>query len=249
MHFNRQKERSVYQSSVLQVLFRTYRSQFARFLFMLTIALCCSLVLHLRADAEPEEKWDGFLEKYCVKEDTDRLIFVQYKGGSKCRVKMYKKITGEKDVCEWKEILNCKGYVGLNGLGKKREGDQKTPKGTFWIKSAFGILDDPGTELPYIKLNQYLYWSGEEGTYNTMVDSRKLGHVPSRSEHLISYNPQYNYALEIGYNRNNRFGKGSAIFLHCSGSYPYTGGCVAIAEKKMRKVMKNVSSRTRICIY
>ena len=218
-------------------------------LCILFLSLGYNFVLPTSVEAAPKKKWDSLLKKYLPKKNTDRLIFVEYKGGSKCRVKMYKKTENNDGTLSWKRILNCKGYVGQNGIGKQRQGDRKTPRGTFKIKGAFGILDDPGTQIPYTKLNRYLYWSGESETYNTMVDSRKLGHVPSGSEHLIKYKPQYNYALVIGYNKKNKPGKGAAIFMHCTGSNKYTAGCVAIKQKKMKKVMLNVTSKTRICIY
>ena len=82
-----------------------------------------------------------------------------------------------------------------------------------------------------------------------MVDSRKLGHIPANSEHLLDYVPHYNYALDIGYNRKCVFGKGSAIFMHCFGTNPYTGGCVAVSEENMKTVLLNATKRTRICIY
>ena len=150
---------------------------------------------------------------------------------------------------KWKRILACRGYVGLTGIGKTREGDMTTPQGTFKIGEAFGILEDPGTKIPYTQLNPYLYWSGEEGTYNTMVDSRELGHIPANSEHLIDYTMSYRYALDMGYNRKCVFKKGSALFLHCFGNNTYTAGCVAISEENMRTILQNVTKKTRICIY
>ena len=215
----------------------------------LMLLLCFSWMMSAQAEAASQKKWNSLLNKYQRKKNTDCLIFVNYKGGSKCRVRMFKKTEGDNGTFTWERILNCKGYVGQNGIGKKWQGDRKTPKGVFWITGAFGILDDPGTQIPYVKLNRYLYWSGETGTYNTMVDSRELGHIPSGSEHLISYKPHYNYALVIGYNRKNIPEKGAAIFMHCTGSNPYTGGCVAVSEKMMKKVMLNVTAKTRICIY
>ena len=219
------------------------------FLLLLLLSFGFSGVMSVHAKPASQKKWNSLLKKYRGKANTDRLIFVQYKGGSNCRVRMYKKTEADDGTVRWEKILNCKGYVGQNGIGKKRQGDRKTPKGVYWITGAFGILDDPGTQIPYTKLNRYLYWSGEAGTYNTMVDSRQLGYAPSGSEHLISYKPHYNYALVIGYNTKNIVGKGSAIFMHCTGPNPYTAGCVAVPEEKMREVILVVTGKTRICIY
>lgn len=226
---------------------KSFRRLAAVFFTILPLSLCFTQAMPVQAASQ--KKWTSLMNKYREKSNTDRLIFVQYKGGSKCRVRMYKKTENDDGTHEWERILNCKGFVGRNGIGKKRQGDRKTPKGTYWITGAFGRLKDPGTQIPYTKLNRYLYWSGESGTYNTMVDSRELGHAPSGSEHLISYKPYYNYALVIGYNRKCKVGKGAAIFMHCTGPKSYTGGCVAIPQKKMKKVMQNVTQKTRICIF
>lgn len=195
--------------------------------------------------------WAGLLKAYQSRNDTDRLIFVCCKGGSRCRVQMYAKTsTGDigSSIPSWKEILSCDGYTGRNGIGKQAEGDFKTPDGTFRCVEAFGILEDPGTQVPYTKLMPYHYWSREPETYNRMVDMRKLRRIPD-GEHLIDMDPEYHYALVIGYNPGNIVGKGSAIFLHCTGSNPYTAGCIAVSEADMKTVLKNVTAGTRICIY
>ena len=194
-------------------------------------------------------RWSQLRSKYRNKKSTNRLIFVQYTGGSNCKVYMYKKVKNKKGKYRWEMILRCKGYVGRNGIWKTREGDVKTPVGTFKVTEAFGVYGNPGTSVKYTKLTSSLYWSGEAGTYNTMVDSNVLGHIPANSEHLIDYQPHYNYALNIGYNKKNVFGKGSAIFLHCFGSNPYTGGCVAVSESNMKLIIQNLTKKTRVCIY
>ena len=151
----------------------------------------------------------------------------------------------------WKKILSCSGYVGLNGIKKVKEGDKKTPTGAFHITMAFGIKKSPGTAgISYTKLNKYYYWSGEEETYNTFVDVRDLGRTWMAGEHLISYVPFYNYALAMDFNKEGVYKKGSAIFMHCTKpGRNYTAGCVAIAEKKMKKVVKNTTQKTMIFIY
>ncbi len=179
----------------------------------------------------------------------DRLIFVKYTGGSGAKVAMWKKYT-EGGKTRWEKIVSCRGYVGKNGIDKVREGDKRTPTGGFPITMAFGRLPTPGTAgIRYTRLNSYQYWSGERETYNTLVDSRKLGHVPAGSEHLIDYDPAYNYALAIGYNPGNVYGKGSAIFLHATSGSPWTAGCVAVPEAEMKKILQNTTRHTRICIY
>lgn len=145
----------------------------------------------------------------------------------------------------WRQILTTPGVIGKNGLGKTKEGDGKTPVGTFRFDAAFGIAPNPGCEIPYTQVDENIYWSGDDRPgmmYNRMVDARNLPGLDTAScEHLVSYNPHYTYAMNISYNADCVPGKGSAIFLHCFGpNKPYTGGCVAIPMHMMRVVMQNV---------
>ena len=217
----------------------------AAFFLIISLAAGAGSIRSMAANAPI---WNQLKVKY-RDSSTNRLLFVKYTGGTYCKVIMLKKTRRENGDFRWTRILSCSGYVGRGGIGKTREGDVKTPVGTFKITEAFGIKPNPGTSVKYTLLNPYLYWSGEYGTYNTMVDSRELGHAPANSEHLIDYVPHYNYAVNIGYNKKNVFGKGSAIFLHCFGSNPYTGGCVAVSEQDMIQILQNLTKRTRVCIY
>ena len=62
------------------------------------------------------------------------------------------------------------------------------------------------------------------------------------SEHIVDYEYQYQYCLNISFNEDGTAGRGSAIFLHCFGpTKPYTGGCVALPENIMEMVMQNVT--------
>lgn len=189
------------------------------------------------------DRWDQLLEKYRDDTETNQLVFVRYTGGSNATVQMYTK-SGKK----WKRILNCEGYVGSNGIGKTEEGDKKTPTGTFNLTQAFGIEDDPGAGTSYVKVNEYLYWCGDQPYYNRLVDIREHPHI-CHGEHLIDYAPHYNYGMFLDYNKKCTYGKGSAIFLHCTGSNPYTAGCIAVSQEDMIKIIKKAKKGTKICIY
>ncbi len=145
----------------------------------------------------------------------------------------------------WRMVMTTPGFIGKEGLGKTKEGDGKTPVGTFRFNAAFGIAKDPGCALPYTQVDENIYWSGDERPgmkYNKMVDYREMpGLDTESSEHIADYDPHYTYALNIDYNEEGTPGLGSAIFLHCFGpAKPYTGGCVAIPTDKMRLVMQRV---------
>ena len=151
----------------------------------------------------------------------------------------------------WKEYINCEAYIGRDGLGLEREDQMKTPIGAFKFTKYFGIADNPGTKPPYIKINEYHYWISDPKSkkYNQLVDSRKYKEFDKKAgEHLINYKKAYKYAMNINYNENGVPNKGLAIFLHCYTEKPYTGGCVAIPEKKMKKVLQKVNKKCRIVI-
>jgi L,D-peptidoglycan transpeptidase YkuD (ErfK/YbiS/YcfS/YnhG family) len=146
---------------------------------------------------------------------------------------------------QWRQLMTTPGFIGRNGLGKTKEGDGGTPVGTFGFNAAFGIAPDPGCAIPYQQVDENFYWSGDERPgmrYNEMVDIRQMPDLDKNaSEHIVDYNPQYIYCLNISYNDNQVPGKGSAIFLHSFGpNKPYTGGCVALPLDKMEFVMKHV---------
>ncbi|MBO5566738.1 MAG: L,D-transpeptidase family protein [Succinivibrio sp.] len=146
----------------------------------------------------------------------------------------------------WRQIISTPGFIGKYGIGKIKEGDAKTPTGTFHFNYAFGIADDPGcTAFDYKKVDDNDYWSGDTRKgykYNQMVSISDYPDLnKDDSEHLIDYLFQYQYALNISYNDTGVPGLGSAIFLHCFGDQkPYTGGCVAIPRNYMETVMKTV---------
>lgn len=189
------------------------------------------------------DRWSKLLAKYENNGKVRQLVFVKYTGGSSAEVCMY-----NKTAAGWNCILKCFGYVGQNGIGKQKEGDRKTPTGTFSLTQAYGIKADPGAKMSYVKVNRYLYWCGDSQYYNQLIDVREKPHT-CHGEHLIDYVPQYNYGMFLDYNKKCVYKKGSAIFLHCTGSKKYTGGCVAVSEKNMIKIIQNAEAGAKICIY
>ena len=148
----------------------------------------------------------------------------------------------------WKEIMSIPGYVGKNGLCPDEdhvEGCGQTPIGIYKFNKAFGIADDPGCAIPYVKVDEDTYWSGDPGEgmhYNEMVNIKDYPDLlMDDSEHIIDYDYQYQYCLNISFNEEGTPGRGSAIFLHCFGPLkPYTGGCVSLPENQMKKVVQYV---------
>jgi len=147
----------------------------------------------------------------------------------------------------WKQTLSTPGFVGKNGLcldADHKEGCGQTPIGVYHFNKAFGIAPDPGCAIPFTQVTDDTWWSGDPAYhYNEMVDIQDHPElVKDDSEHIIDYEYQYQYCLNISFNEDGTPGRGSAIFLHCFGPLkPYTGGCVALPENIMKQVMQRVT--------
>ena len=176
---------------------------------------------------------------------TNQLLIVAASGMDKttCKVSMH-----ERDADgNWIQIFSVDGYVGKKGMvldSERKEGCGKTPIGVYHFDKAFGIADDPGCAIPYIKVTKDLYWSSDmrDGMhYNELVSINDVPDLDVKnSEHLISYTKAYQYCLNISFNEECTPGRGSAIFLHCTGNNKYTAGCVAVPKDTMKKIMQRV---------
>ena len=144
--------------------------------------------------------------------------------------------------------------VGKNGPGKQSEGDVKTPLGTWTIGEAYGIKEDPGSLVPFTQITDDMYWcaTGSNGrNYNTLLyKSEHPDWDYSEDEHLMDYPIRYAYLLDLGYNAPGAPYAGNAIFLHCwkEPDYP-TGGCVAVSEESMVRILQTVTPGTAVTIY
>ena len=173
--------------------------------------------------------------------EAEQLFVIAAMKGSTALVSMHEK----NEFGSYITILSTYGFIGANGLGKTKEGDWKTPSGVFHFNRAFGIARNPGCNIPYTRIDSSMYWSGDTRTgkkYNQLVSLNEIADLDTeKSEHLIEYKNHYQYCLNISYNEAGIPGLGSAIFLHCFGRrYNYTGGCIAIAENEMIKVLKHI---------
>lgn len=142
--------------------------------------------------------------------------------------------------------------IGKNGLTRaKKEGDKKTPKGTFEIGQLFFREDKvkiPKTKLKCIILKKDFGWCDDlddEKNYNKLV-SRK---VIKKSEKLFRNDYKYDLLIPIKYNTPKTIlGKGSAIFLHLTKNYKPTAGCIAISKKDFLILLRLVKKKTKITI-
>jgi len=150
------------------------------------------------------------------------------------------------------------GYSGFVRADERRQATGTSPAGTFAVLSSFGNGTDPGTALPYRKVDRNDWWPydpRDPSTYNVLQSRR----VPSarwrtvRAEDLSGYGAQYRYVAVLDFNlpggvhratdgqwladepADTRLGGG--IFLHVSGPGA-TAGCVSIPRGKMRRVLR-----------
>lgn len=204
--------------------------------FLLTMMALIMFVCQSAYAATPSPQW---VKNLPAAKTSTQMVIVAGVQGSDAWISMHEKINGA-----WEQIMTTPGFIGKNGLGKTKEGDGKTPTGTFKFDFALGIAPDPGCAIPYVQVNQNHYWSVDRNfKYNQLVDVREApaNFNKAASEHLIDYNPQYIYALNISYNAECTPGKGSALYLRCfEPAKPYTGGSVMIPEDKMLFVMQHV---------
>lgn len=217
-------------------------------LLSMVICLCGCTAAEKETKVEPTIHWtEDFTMKYQEDPDVNQLIAVQYTGGYDAKIQLFEKSVVEgKNV--WTKTLTCDGIVGKNGLGKTKEGDLKTPIGDFGVTTAFGIKENPGTSMPYIDVTEDTYCCADENYYNQIIDISEHPHDCSDGEHMITYSPQYNYGMFLDYNKEGEPGKGSAIFFHCFGANPYTGGCIAVSEEDMMTILKSVDEGVRVVI-
>ncbi|MBQ7528448.1 L,D-transpeptidase family protein [bacterium] len=219
-----------------------YKVIFVPFL-LVVIALCGYANLNAEGTEsssflEPSPQWVVNLSE--AKEARQLFIVAAY-AESTAWISMHEK----DEAGGWNMIMSTPGFIGRDGLGKTKEGDHKTPVGVYSFNRAFGIADFFDCAIPYVKVDSDSYWSGDnrEGRhYNELVSLKDYPDLDIKnSEHIIDYSLEYQHCLNISYNKDGIPGLGSAIFLHCLGPRkPFTGGCVAIPQDQMKRVLENV---------
>jgi L,D-peptidoglycan transpeptidase YkuD (ErfK/YbiS/YcfS/YnhG family) len=145
----------------------------------------------------------------------------------------------------WHRVYCVSAVIGRKGLaaaGEKKEGDGKTPSGTFALGPAFGYASSMDTGLPYRQATDNDFWVDDVRSlqYNQWVSGR-----PSAIsfERMKRQDGLYQYGIVIGYNIDPVIpGAGSAIFMHVWRGYNSpTAGCVAINQRYLRKVLRWLS--------
>tara|TARA_Y100000768_G_scaffold100524_1_gene73453 strand:- start:113 stop:607 length:495 start_codon:yes stop_codon:yes gene_type:complete len=142
--------------------------------------------------------------------------------------------------------------IGKKGLAKnKREGDKKTPKGTFKIENLYfrkDRLKKPSTSLKCIEIKKNMGWCDDirfSKKYNKLIKiEKKYGH-----EKLLRKDHKYDLLIPIKYNfKKPIIGLGSCIFIHLTKNFKPTAGCVALKKKDFLIMLKLIKKKTKIKI-
>ena len=186
----------------------------------------------------------NFVSKLKIAQNVSQIIIVAANENT-ANVSMHRKNPNG----EWEELFKVPGYIGKNGIGKKREGDMKSPTGVYNFTNAFGIKENPGTTLDYIKVDDSYYWVDDSNSayYNRFVSTKEVNSDWKSAENILLVGKAYNYVLALDYNIEKVPGAGSAIFFHCSTGNS-TAGCISVPEEYMIKILKEIKEDCTIII-
>ena len=141
--------------------------------------------------------------------------------------------------------------IGKKGsTSNKKEGDKKSPKGTFQIENLYFREDrikKPLTLLKCIKIKKDMGWCDDplNKSYNKLIAIKKN----IKYEKLYRKDHKYDLMIPIKYNyfRPIKY-KGSCIFVHLTNDYRATAGCIAIKKKDFFIMLKLINRKTKIKI-
>jgi L,D-peptidoglycan transpeptidase YkuD (ErfK/YbiS/YcfS/YnhG family) len=168
-------------------------------------------------------------------------------GATRAELTAYKRVGGR-----WRRVFGpWLAWIGRDGMappGAKREGDGRTPSGTFGFGFFFGVDPDPGVHFRYRRVHAYDVWDDDPSSplYNEWVDDRHADPGAAPEPMDVS---AYDYGAVIGYNTARTPGLGSAIFLHINIGTP-TAGCVTLPEGELLEILRwlNPAASPRIAM-
>ncbi len=168
-------------------------------------------------------------------------------GATQAELTAYRRVGGQ-----WRRVFGpWVAWIGRNGMalpGAKREGDGRTPSGTFGFGFFFGVDPDPGVRFPYRRVDAFDVWDDDPSSplYNEWVDDRYADPGADPEPMDVS---AYDYGAVIGYNTVRTPGLGSAIFLHVNIGMP-TAGCVTLPVGELLEVLRwlNPAASPRIAM-
>lgn len=158
------------------------------------------------------------------------------------RLHRYQEVDGE-----WRSMDEAIPIVvGRSGVGPKREGDGRSPRGIFPLGFAFGYEESApvGTDLTYRHLppESVCVDDSRSSRYNRIVfepgADQDWESAEAMRRDLAHGDDLYALGATVEYNPDAAPGAGSCIFLHIwrSPDSP-TAGCTAMAEPDLRTVL------------
>ncbi len=149
-------------------------------------------------------------------------------------------VVGKNGMAWGKEWINQSGKI-------KKEGDGRSPAGIYSLGSAFGFASDSRaitqTNWPYFPLKKSSICVDDETSpyYNQLMDRASVSHwnPKTRGEYMLHFSPEYTWGVVIQYNKNNKKGAGSCIFMHVWKNHSQgTAGCVAMAQDNLIQLLR-----------
>ena len=147
--------------------------------------------------------------------------------------------------------FNC--CIGKKGSTRnKKEGDKKTPKGTFFIENLYyrkDRIEKPSTSLKCIEIKKEMGWCEDirfPKKYNKLIKiENKI-----KYEKLKRKDHKYDLIIPIKYNyKKPIISLGSCIFIHLTKDYKPTEGCVALKKKDFLIMLKLIKKNSKIKIF
>ncbi len=143
--------------------------------------------------------------------------------------------------------------IGRNGSTKhKKEGDKKTPRGTFEIENLYfrkDRLKKPSTLLKCIEIKKDMGWCDD---INFPKKYNKLFKIEKKIKHekLKRKDNKYDLLIPIKYNfKKPVTNLGSCIFIHLTKNFKPTAGCIALEEKDFLIMLKLIKKKSKIKIF
>ena len=133
----------------------------------------------------------------------------------------------------------------------KKEGDKKTPKGTYEIENLYFRKDrikKPKTSLKCVEIKGNMGWCDDVRSpkkYNKLIKiDKKLKH-----EKLRRNDSKYDLLIPIKYNfKKPKIRRGSCIFMHLTKNYNPTAGCIALKKKDFLIMLKLINKNSKVII-
>jgi D-alanyl-D-alanine dipeptidase len=151
-------------------------------------------------------------------------------------------VLGKKGL-KWGEGQNQ--FIGNSAI--KREGDNASPAGRFWLTSAFGD-NHRQLDMPYRRSSASLKCvdDSQSAHYNRLVDETQVNKDWGSAEEMLRNDALYNIGIVVAHNPENKPAQGSCIFLHIWRS-PTSGtaGCTAMAAENINRLAETLDMAKR----